>query len=168
AVRVPLSAPEPFDRVIVVGVRAGTDPAASATQLAELFDVQRFTSGLAFVPPGTPTNNTETDRSAWTRRPDAAALFDAERVRDPSPTTYAATTAAALGVPADAVGGLPDANATTAVADGSLYEAPWPATIGYFVENLIQPAVDDRTVEAVRRLFVGAVRGLGPLPAVRI
>ena len=46
--------------------------------------------------------------------------------------------------------------------------ALWAATLGYVLETLAGTAVDDDTIEAARRLFVEAVRGLGPLPTLRV
>ena len=100
--------------------------------------------------------------------PTRSAVFDAEQLQDREPTTFAASTAGALGVGVDALLGLEDASAHTGDSEGALLVALWPATVGYFLEQLLQPIVDDPTIEGVRHLFVGALRGLGPLPALRI
>ena len=42
------------------------DADAGAAALAALLDAHHYTNGCAFVPPGTPTNNTEDGRRAWT------------------------------------------------------------------------------------------------------
>ena len=73
-VDVPLAeAGAPVDRVFAFGVRGSLDPAAAADELARLLEAHRYAEGAEFVPPGTPTNNTETDRAAWTSRRDPLA-----------------------------------------------------------------------------------------------
>ena len=61
-----------LDRVLAFGVRSSLDPAAGARELEGLLTAHRFASGAAFIPQGTPTNNTESDRAAWQRRPTPA------------------------------------------------------------------------------------------------
>ena len=55
-------------RLIVDGVDEDSTPAQGARELSELFDAHYHTDGLAFVDPGTPTNNTGTVRSGDNRR----------------------------------------------------------------------------------------------------
>ena len=69
AIEVPLGgAGRPVNRLIVVGVRDDLDPADGAIRLADLFQAHAYTDGADFVPQGSPTNNTDTDRSAWSKR----------------------------------------------------------------------------------------------------
>ena len=166
-IRVPLEAPSALDRLLVVGLR-GEDPEASAARLRELLDGQRYTSGVGFVATGAPTNNTDADRSAWSRRPSAEEAFDAARETAPAAAANAPATAAALGLPADALTGVPGAARREGAAARDLHRALWPATVGYFLETLVAPVADDATVDAVAELFVESVRGLGPLPALRV
>jgi hypothetical protein len=167
AVRVPLSDTAGFDRLIVLGVRP-TDPETGARAVEQLLDAQRYADGLGFLAAGAPTNNTDADRSAWTRFPDAAAAFDADRERTIGPSANAATVAAALGVEPAALAGTAHAAGEDTLDARAMQVALWPATAAYFLETLMHPVADDATVAAVRELFVEAVRGLGPLPALRI
>lgn len=48
-----------IDRLLVLGIRTGSDAAKSATELGQLLTAHRFTSGLGIVARNTPTNNTE-------------------------------------------------------------------------------------------------------------
>src|SRR5262245_20620876 len=67
ALRVPLpgAASRGIDLLVVAGVKATLTPTDSATQLADLLKGHHFTDGLAFVPPGTPSNNTASDRAGF-------------------------------------------------------------------------------------------------------
>src|SRR5207248_5574770 len=55
------------DQLFVFGVRASFDLERSQSELEGLLLAHRHTRGLAFVPQGTPTNNTESDRAGWQR-----------------------------------------------------------------------------------------------------
>jgi hypothetical protein len=71
AITIPLTgdALEATDKVqvlLVIGVMEDSTPQAAATELARLLEVHARTTGLAFVPQGTPTNNTATVAAGWT------------------------------------------------------------------------------------------------------
>jgi hypothetical protein len=167
AVRLPMPDGRGLDRLVALGVRAGDDPTASAARLRDLLDGHRFGGGLDLLPPGTPTNNTDAERSGWTRRPDAAEFFDAARAAERDAPEVAAA-ASALGVAPDALAGVVHAGSLDPAEAAAMHRALWPATLGYVLETFGAPAVDDATVDAARRLFVDAVRGLGPLPLLRV
>src|SRR4030095_9261839 len=62
ALRMPISAATltaGLDSLIVFGVTKSLSVAETANQLASLLDAHHYTDGLAFVRPGTPTNNTD-------------------------------------------------------------------------------------------------------------
>ena len=63
------------DRLFVYGIRHSLSPTNAPAELASLFEAHRCTDGLAFVPQGTPTNNTESDRAGW--QPQRAATATA-------------------------------------------------------------------------------------------
>ncbi|HKD98157.1 MAG TPA: hypothetical protein VKB69_11195, partial [Micromonosporaceae bacterium] len=168
-IRCPLDVPGlSFDRLVVLGVRAGEAPEASAVRLRDLLDVQRYTSGLGFVPVGAPTNNTGSARSAWSRRPDGATAFDAARQDASGAASRAAVTAAALGLDIPALDGVVDAAPAHVPGARELPTALFPATVGYFLGVLLDPLVGDESIETVRELFVDWVRPLGPLPTLRV
>jgi hypothetical protein len=171
AVNVPLPprTDGPLD-VLVFGVR-DRDPGSEASALAELFAAHRATCGLALRVPGTPTNHLGDGPAPWSsiRGADdelARAVGDAT----PGPGSVGAALAAALGVPLAAVARVAEATTpwidTTAAA---MHAALWPATLGYFLEQMLDGAdVDPATSEAVRRLYVDHVRGRGPLPVLQV
>src|SRR6266550_596274 len=60
-IRLSLSAEERasgFERILVFGVKSTLSPDASAAAFQQLLDAHRYGRGVAFVPQGTPTNNT--------------------------------------------------------------------------------------------------------------
>ena len=60
------------DLLVVAGVSEAQAPADGAAQLHALLDAQHYTRGLAFLPPGTPTNNTPAARPRFPRPTRAA------------------------------------------------------------------------------------------------
>lgn len=177
---------EGFSRVVVFGVKnsavaaAGTPAAVldGANDLAKLFDAHHYTDGLALVPQGTPTNNTHLGPSAYP--PD-----------DPGgATSYATERLASLLKPADdhsdgrrllRAFGIPDGASGTSVFDHVQYAgqdelspakamatALWPATLGYFMEQLAAPVFTDQHYQDAQAYFINNVQGRGPLPAFRV
>ncbi len=163
-VDVPLQrANQTIDRVVAFGVRGSLNPAAASDELAELLRAHRYATGAAFVPQGTPTNNTETDRAAWTRRPPPS----------PPPTSVAGSAddnagalAGALGVDRALLAGLPDSDGAEQRLAHAAQTALFSPTWGTFLDRM--GGVDDRTRQSVRTLWEHHVRGRGPLPALRI
>jgi hypothetical protein len=89
AITVPLTgasaaAADGLDTLLVVGVMSNVEPEAVAERLDHLLRGHARGSGLAFVPQGTPTNNTGTATSGWS--PDSVDFADlAERELEPRP-----------------------------------------------------------------------------------
>ena len=86
----------PVDQVVAIGVRASLDPAAGADELKRLLEAHRYAEGAEFAPPGTPTNNTETDRADLDQQdlPDGSAA-------DASPPTPGRDGAVGIGARAE-------------------------------------------------------------------
>ena len=92
------------------GRRSARRPGAD--RLADSSDGHRFGAGLDVLGPGTPTNNTGGQRSAWTRRPDARELFDAKLAAVPAAPDVTAP-GGALGIVPDTLAGTPHQGASS-------------------------------------------------------
>ena len=162
-----------IDQVFAFGVRQSLDPARAApAELAELLTAHRCTDGLAFVPQGTPTNNTETDRAGWQQR-----VAPAQPPRDPGVNppagSNAAVLATALGIDARTFAEIdyaPDVEQPNAQA---MNIALWDATWGGFLADAQRATsktlrLSDSGIEATRQFHRDCVRGRGPLPAIRV
>jgi len=169
-VEVPLPLPgQDVDQVLAFGVRSALGPAAAAQELVTLLEAHRYADGAAFASPGTPTNNTETDRAAWTRRPDPVPPATTSTTVDPR--SEGARTAAAFGLPAAALlswpGALGDSEALAEAANTTLWQSAW----GTFLDRLdggLGPAVSDGQRESWRDWWQQDVRGGGALPTLRV
>ena len=175
AVTVPLPVPGgPVHRVLVYGVRASLDPAAGARRMANLIRSHRFTDGAEFVAQGTPTNNTESARTAWSRRtpPGPPELAPAGPAANGA---NAAVTARALGLATEMLSTLPNAPDAEQSRAAAFNTALWGTTWGDAIEHLTPQGrsngdqrLDSPALDAVREHWVAHVRGRGPLPVLRL
>lgn len=177
AMRVPL--PEPFasagfDRLMVLGLRVADQPADHKELLEELIDNHHYApDGMGFLPQGTPTNHTADLPSGFsTEDAEGDESFSVETgpavqaVADDLEKSDAQRLAEAWDVRLETLAGLRNA-ARRDVADAKIMNrALWPATLGYYAEELLEtaPAVNDR----VRRFFTADVVARGSLPAIRV
>ena len=172
--------PKAFDILLVLGTRGATGAPDATQQLAALLDAHHYTDGLSFLLNGTPSNNTAEapsgfssidpgqEESYWTER--GANAFKAGDGSNADVLTVA------LGLRGDAstLTNLANANAREQLDARHVNRALWPATMGYFLlqmmgvknEGATPLSVDD--LSWVRRHFIDFVRASGPLPALRV
>ncbi len=160
--------------LFVIGVRDASDPEAEASQLAELLEMHERSTGAAFVPQGTPTNNTAFVESGWTRTERENAEL-AEREIDGvkgSSGDNADLLASAFGLTS------PDSLRRLSHGDDRerqhvksmnsvLFETVW----GTYLRNLLSRddlAFPPATITALRIWFIQQVTGGAPLPSLRI
>jgi hypothetical protein len=173
-VRIPLTGTTAggFDRLVVIGLRSTLAPGDSSARVAALLQAHHYSDGLALLPRDAATNNTETTPSAFsTADPDFDALFAVEQgaaLCPVRPTGDGDRLASALAIPGSTF-------AHVAGADGGLDEQAhainavlWPATWGYYLEQLVTGAVPDpsTTIPAARDHFIAHVRARGHFPTL--
>ncbi|HEV7804515.1 MAG TPA: hypothetical protein VGO80_01740, partial [Solirubrobacteraceae bacterium] len=165
-VAVPAAAQEGFDRLIVLGLRASSDAAAGAGELAGLLAAHETSDGLKVLTRGEPSNVTSVDGAA---RRQVTAPQPVARVRagdgSDGDRLGAALGLAAAGdpalarVPGAGAGEHDDARAMRAL----LWEATWEYQLGQLLAGVVAPAGR----RALRRHFIDHVDGGGALPALR-
>jgi hypothetical protein len=177
AIRLPITAAQAtsgFTRIVVFGVKSNLAPADGPVRLAAAIDAHHFTDGAAVLPLNTPTNNADDTKAGY-------------RSDDPGFTVSCATERGAPLVPsgdgraegdrlAAALGLAPVTFAHIRGSDGRSDDAPaamntvlWPATLGYYLENLVTGAVPDvdNVIPAAGAHFATWLRARGPWPALR-
>ena len=159
-----------FDELIVVGVKGSLPPEQSAAELAQLFEEHHYGRGLAFVRQGTPTNNTERAPSGYPPDdPDGARSFAIERDDTRTVTGRDGERfATAFGIPAVAMKHVDRSDADEQAGARAMAAALWPATFGYFFEELLFSDDQDEEVDAFRDYFIEHVRARGHYPAFRV
>ena len=177
-VRIPLTpalAASGFARVLVVGVKSRLDPAAAAIRLGSVLDAHHYTDGVALLPIGTPTNNSDGVKSGYTTDdPAYAASFAVERGPPLTPSHDGHgdgdRLARALGIDASHFAHVSGADGRHDDAPSAMNTVLWPATWEYYLTNLVNGAVPDptNTISAARAFFLAWVRARGPWPTLRI
>jgi hypothetical protein len=163
-----------FNRIVVLGLRSDLDAQQSAKRLGDLLQAHHYTGGLELLPHNATTNNTEDVKSQFTTRDrNSAALYALEQgppLCPARPTADGDRLARALCIP-------PGLLAHVQGADGGLDEQAsamnavlWPATWGYYLEQIVTGAVPnpDVILPEARDHFTAHVRARGHLPTVRI
>ncbi len=186
AITVPLTetaaiAADGVTTLVVIGVDEAQRPLDAAAELQALFEQHSQSAGLAFVPQGTPTNNTETVASGYRRVEAELADLEAREldVYVPDADDNATRLASALG--------LADAELFGRLAHGSDREhqtardmriALFETVFGTFARQVLAthdtdssvlgPGLGDLTIDALRSWFVTWLTGGAPVPSVRI
>jgi hypothetical protein len=167
-----------IDLLLVTGVRASVVAADGPARLAALLDAHHYGDGLAFLAPGTPSNNTGGERSGFSSADPRGARSFAEEWRAPAfnaaGTSAAARTARALGFTA------PQANNTFGRIGGTggdddapaadMLTALWAATWGYYLTQMIGvdgTGLGPDAIDWARAHAIAHLRPGGPLPTLR-
>lgn len=170
----PTEAREGLDTLVVLGVKSSLGGGAAAERLARLIDAHHYTGGVAFVPIGTPTNNSTESAAGFRRERDHIQSYGTERG---SPLVQAGDgsagdlTARALGVDPKIFWHVEHANRQDEAGAHHMNTALWPATWGYFLEQMIAgkgQTFSADTLRQTRRHFIDYLRAGGPLPTLRI
>jgi hypothetical protein len=189
AIRIPLAGPDlSVSQLFVLGVLSSITPDEASARLEAALIAHQFTNGLAFLPPGTPTNNTPKTRSSWEAAPQPPSPAEVENARagyQSGSNQNAALAAKALGVDgSDVLCIAPDALTDQQFAVATIMRHLWPA-IGDKALSLLDttwdiPAggspsqgtwklhADLNTAQALEDHALGWVRSRGTLPVVRV
>ena len=174
AVSVPITAAEAaagFDQVFVIGLCAGTAD-EGATRLGAMLDNHHYTAeGLALLPVGTPTNNTETAAAGHSSADDADTAYAIERgpslvggAREPD----GARLARAFGVDPDVLAHVAGADGTDGTDALTTNTALWAGTIGHALDELAAGLMPTSTRERLRTFGVENVTGRGLTSSFRV
>jgi hypothetical protein len=178
-----------FDRLVVFGIKTSMPPADVGRHLEKLLDNHHYTRGLAKVPQGTPTNNTDDAPTPVPRDGGARDTLIEERGfvqfweqgggaiptgRGEDLEILARFLGLADGVfpnlPVDlGEGGEPSLfplSGREQTWAGAMNRATWPTLFGYAIHNMLGTSGINH--DAGRDYFTKWVRGRGPAPAFRI
>jgi hypothetical protein len=188
AVRIPLAGDLHIGQLFVLGTSAKTSPDETAARLESALIAHQYTNGLAFLPPGAPTNNTTATRSDWQSAPPIPSPADLDLARadyQPRSRQNAAMAAAAFGVDGTEVLSIaPNGLADQQTDIGAIQDFLWPALGGKALSWIYStwdvppgaaPAkgswtkhIDFPFVTALRAHAAGWVRSRGTLPVMRV
>jgi hypothetical protein len=183
ALKIPLTAAERasgFDRIFVYGLRSeargdggenNPAPAQGSDRLAALLNEHHYTDGFAVVPQGAPTNNTPDASSFYSRKdPDFDLSFAVERQKplNDDPADDGNLLAAALAIDPATMAHVRAADGFGARNGRDMLTAVWPATLGYFLNQMMASVFTPAQIEIARQYILANAIPRGPLPAIRI
>ena len=167
------------DRLLCLGVRLSADETETGGQqlLSELFEHHFYSDkGFSIVPQGTPTNNTEEKRSAFTDVDNPNETFDLYFKQKPAFLSRSDWQDKPDGQWLSEWLGLEESLFQKVLHAGRFDQADainmnlalWPGTFGYAMEAMMSPVFPENVIEATRNFFCMFVTGRGSIPAVRI
>ncbi|WP_026967795.1 hypothetical protein [Algoriphagus terrigena] len=159
-----------IERITVLGLLHSSDPESSKKTVEGLFESHRFSSkGLSFLPQGTPTNNSETETSGFSREDDQLVKgYYEESASTPNPQSDLDLFAQSLGINRNVLKDLRHADQMDHHNNLMMNRALYAATLSYYFEELMEPAIKDATAAQIRSFFTGFVSARGPLSAIRV
>ncbi|MEM6651256.1 MAG: hypothetical protein AAF582_01560 [Pseudomonadota bacterium] len=165
-----------FDRLFVLGLRTSSDAAEGKEELETLIAHHQATrDGLALLPQGRPTNNTEEAKAgyAWWDDPDETykhffEMDPAFERDDPLHRTDGAHLADLLGIDRARLRQSPFYYGKDQAEARAMNAALWPATLGYYMEEMMEPVFSESVVKETREFFTDYVLGRGVAPLIRI
>ncbi len=158
ALRVTLkrSIAEQLTHLTAIGVGAA-GPQDGAGELGALVARWSRGEGAALVGAGTPTNNTALARvTRPAGAPEAA----------PTAGTDGFRLATAIGVDPLSFAQVSQSDRKADLDVGTLHQAVWPATLRYFLKEVMAPVFKEAGVARANTLFVRHVRARGPYPSL--
>jgi hypothetical protein len=177
-----------FDRILVYGLR--TQDSSAAAKFSELIDALHYTGGFAFVPQGSRTRNNADQNSAYSRKDlDYATSFKVEQqgaiITSTSAYTDGYQFAKLLGIDVNKLSHIQYADLTGALNATDMLRALWPATLGYFLSQIMYNVFSSDQIELMRKYALGETpdcapdltsqqvcmanaMARGPLPAFRV
>ncbi len=171
-----LDQPASFDRLFVLGIRAGSDETEGAAEFSELITHhQSSRKGFAILPQGRATNNTDGASAGYSWWEDPAEsfkhFFETDTTDDPDVWQRrkdGAWLAGMLGINRSVLQGSPNYYGADQAEARAMNIALWPATLGYYMEQMLEPVFSEQTVDDTRSFFNRFVIGRGTVPLVRI
>jgi hypothetical protein len=170
-----------FDRLIVFGVKTTLDSNETTGLLEQLFDGHHYTRGIALVPQGTPTNNTEDNPTPLPADdPDGAVSYQIERIPFPlanmssmvnliTSSNDGAVLARTLGLHDGLFANVAGKFGLEQLHAKNMGQVIWPATFGYAIEQMMNPIFLPPTPhDNLRNYYLANVRARGPSPVFRI
>ncbi|PBQ33646.1 hypothetical protein CNR22_18310 [Sphingobacteriaceae bacterium] len=165
-----------FDRLLVLGTKLDLNATASKQELETLLDNHHYSAGLALVPQGTPTNNTEESKSGFASlEPGYEESFEIELGANQFTTTSThydkadgQRIAEALGVNTSVFQHIRNSKTKDVEEGMAMNRALWPATMGYYAKNMLTPSIVQSHIDDTRSFFTNYVLGRGLIPAFRV
>lgn len=164
-------------RILVLGLKLKANKSEATQLVEELFDNHHYSNGgFSLIKQGTPTNNTDNSKSGYAKlKEDAKNSLDVE-VKSP---LFSSETnildkkdgqwfADLMGIDKSVVEHTFQADGTDVCEAIAMNRALWPATMGYYIKQMLHPHVSKTDRNHTQLFFNEFVTGRGKIPAFRI
>lgn len=162
-----------FDRIFVYGLRSRDT--SGAFTFGSLLDGHHYTDGLAFVLQGAATNNTPDASSAYSRKDTGfltsfAVETQAPLINDPAnaPDADGNRFATLLGIDPYKMSHVQYADGTCSRNGTDMMVALWPATLGYFLSQMMDATFSPEWIEMARQYIACNAVPRGAIPVFRV
>jgi hypothetical protein len=174
--KIPISADQSargFDRILVLGVYLSADEISTKETVEALIDNHHYSEkGFSFINQGTPTNNTDHRVSGFTKNDSFQSNSYSVETGDPlftdSDDCDGKNLANALGIQYTVLQHILNSNLTDYKEAVAMNTALYPSTLGYYLDTMLQPVLDEQTQSILRDFFLQYISGRGSLPSIRI
>lgn len=165
-----------FDRLLVLGLRLSDDSDEAKTAVESLFTAHRYSpGGFSLVPVGTPTNNTDSLGSGFSSFDLGAetsyALLDQEQFSETDDWTQMSDGQRLtewLGIDASTLKHVHHSGGFDGRDARAMNTALWPATLGYFMEEMMDTVFSAEERADAREFFIRNVWGRGSASSIRV
>jgi hypothetical protein len=165
-----------FTRLLAIGLVLEATAAEGGDALEQLLRHHaQGRSGCAILKQGTPAHNSTGTGSGYTVGDDPDDSFNDRKAAplftpttDPNQKRDGEWLADTLGIGKTFAATLHGADGADQIEGRAMRRALWPATIGYWMDKLLQPIFSDQTIAETRQYFTDHVSGRGSAPAIRI
>lgn len=159
-----------IERITVLGLLHSADPDSGKKIVENLFENHHYSSkGLAFLPQGSPTNNTEDSASGYSRNEDQLAKgYYEESSSNSDPQSDLTLFTQAFGIDRNILKDLPHAAQMDHLNNLMMNRALYAATLSYYFDDLMEPAIKAGTAAEIRKFFTSFVTTRGPLSGIRV
>lgn len=166
-----------FDSIYVVGLRLSADEKAGKHELEDLISKHKESKqGFSFLMQGTPTNNTEDGGTEYSWIENSDESFDRIFLGSDNfshTDSYQNHSAGqrfadSLGLDYDVLSTVQNANSPDYAEAVAMNTALFPATMGYFMEEMMDPLFNESDILETKKFFAEYVSGRGPIPSVKI
>ena len=179
AFRVPVdaeTATKGLDELLVLGLKHSADANDAKTLVEELIDNHHYARpGFAVLAQGTPTNNTASTESRYSRagRDGDASIGEVGSdlftpVADRSLASDGQRLADFLGIAYEPLLHADGADLTDHADAVAMNRALYAGTLGYYLDHMLNEVVDEDALALVRRHYTDFVIGRGPVAAIRV
>lgn len=175
-IRIPLTGTQTrgFTRIAVFGLNTQVEPATAAARFGDLLQAHHYTGGLELLRHGAPTKNSGDTSSAFCSHDlnyaDLYALEQGSPLCPSRPTADGDRLARAIGFDPGLLAHIGGANGGQDEHALAMNTVLWPATWGYYLEQIVAGSVPnpDVLLPLARDHFIHHVRARGHFPILRV